>query len=315
MPVQSIDNLVQQARQALAQKELDEARDLYQQALAIRPTSPEVHYGLGTVHFLMNDLHKAAQHFKEVTRLDPSRAGAFINLGSVYYRLDQLDEAINVLRRGIQLDTRRAEGYYNLGVVYRQKGQLRLALQAYSEAVRLNPRLADAHLNLANVYAQMENYRQAVRYYEEALELRPGWENAEQGLANAQAALQASETTAEEPEAPEEEQPAALPAPSADLDRAVDPAAQGAALTVLHSATIESEAHGRQVLEILEREIEPAIKLLSSCLLLPDAPASDLDERMKRFVSAMTNLRGAQRSLETGLRRVQNLTEQLIQQG
>src|SRR5260370_1363901 len=85
-------------------------------ALSMKPDSPDVHYGLATVCFLVNDLPSAAYHFKEVTRLDPLRAGAHINLGAVYNRLDQVDEAIQVLRRGIQLDTHRAEGYYNLGL-------------------------------------------------------------------------------------------------------------------------------------------------------------------------------------------------------
>src|SRR5262249_25528266 len=135
MGFQSVETLCQQAKQALAERRLEQARQLYQQALTLRSNSPDTHYGLATVYFLLNDLPKAALHFKEVTRLDPARAGAYINLGSVYYRLDQLDEAIKVLRRGIQLDIHRAEGYYNLGVVYRQKGQLNLALQAYHEAV------------------------------------------------------------------------------------------------------------------------------------------------------------------------------------
>jgi Tfp pilus assembly protein PilF len=312
MVVQTVDNLCQQARAALSQRQLAEARDLYQQALTLQPKSADVHYGLGTVYFLMNDLHKAADHFKEVTRLDPPRAGAYINLGSVYYRLDRLDEAINVLRRGIQLDTRRAEGYYNLGVVYRQKGQLQLALQAYHEAVRINPRLGDAHLNLANIYRQMENYRQAAAHYEQALELHPGWENAEQGLAYARAALAATETPAEQPAA-EEEAAAPPPVANTNLDRSVDPTIHGAALSALHSVTVESEGHGRHLLEMLEKEIEPAIKLLSSAMLLPDGSTSELDERIRKFVSAMDNMRGAQRSLETCLKRIQTLTDQLLQ--
>ena len=55
---------------------------LYLQALGLRSDAPDVHYGLATVCFLLNDLTSAAYHFKEVTRLDPLRAGAFINLGA-----------------------------------------------------------------------------------------------------------------------------------------------------------------------------------------------------------------------------------------
>ena len=120
MVSESIESLCAKARQAVAQGDNEQARQLYMRALSMKPDAPDVHYGLATVCFLVNDLPSAAYHFKEVTRLDPLRAGAHINLGAVYNRLDQVDEAIQVLRRGIQLDTHRAEGYYNLGLAYRR---------------------------------------------------------------------------------------------------------------------------------------------------------------------------------------------------
>src|SRR5437879_7731122 len=111
---------------AVAQVDYETARQIYLQALGLKSDSPDVHYGLATVCFLLNDLTSAAYHFKEVTRLDPLRAGAYINLGAVYNRLDQMDDAIAALRRGIQLDHNKAEGYYNLGVAYRRQGQIDL---------------------------------------------------------------------------------------------------------------------------------------------------------------------------------------------
>src|SRR5207302_3477670 len=109
MAKESIDTLCQKAQRAIAEGDYDQARQLYLQALGLRSDAPDVHYGLATVCFLLNDLTSAAYHFKEVTRLDPLRAGAYINLGAVYNRLNQLDDAIPVLRRGIQLDANRAE--------------------------------------------------------------------------------------------------------------------------------------------------------------------------------------------------------------
>src|SRR4051812_36741764 len=122
MATPTIEGLCQQGQTALKQREWDKARQLFQQALAIRTDVPDVHNGLATVCFQMRDLPSAAHHFREVTRLDPLRAGAYINLGAVYNLLGQFDEAITALRRGIQLDGHLAEGYYNLGLVYKRKG-------------------------------------------------------------------------------------------------------------------------------------------------------------------------------------------------
>src|SRR5438874_11510699 len=192
MVSESVESLCHKARQAVAQGNHEDARQLYLQALGLKADAPDVHYGLATVCFLLNDLQSAAHHFREVTRLDPLRAGAHINLGAGYNRLDMVDDAIQVLRRGIQLDTHRAEGYYNLGLAYRRKRQLDLAIQAYHEAVRLSPRMADAHLNLANAYLDKGQYSLAVARYRHALEIRPHWEKAENGLEQAEAAMEAA---------------------------------------------------------------------------------------------------------------------------
>src|SRR6201997_3478209 len=139
MLTESVESLCGKARQAIAQGEPEQARQLYLQALGLRADSPDVHYGLATACFLLNDLESAAYHFKEVTRLDPLRPGAYINLGAVYNRLEEYNEAVHALRRGIQLDPHRAEGYYNLGLVYRNMKQPKLAVQAYIEATRIDP--------------------------------------------------------------------------------------------------------------------------------------------------------------------------------
>src|SRR5207244_1474771 len=102
MAKENVESLCKKAQLAVAQGRNDEAKQLFLQAMGLRSDAPDVHYGLATVHFLLNDLPSAAYHFKEVTRLDPLRAGAYINLGAVYNRLDLLDDACTALRRGIQ---------------------------------------------------------------------------------------------------------------------------------------------------------------------------------------------------------------------
>jgi Flp pilus assembly protein TadD len=320
MVSESVESLCHKARQAIAQGNHEEARQLYLQALGLKADSPDVHYGLATVCFLLNELPNAAYHFKEVTRLDPLRAGAYINLGAVYNRLDQVDEAIQVLRRGIQLDTHRAEGYYNLGLAYRRKKQIDLAIQAYHEATRLNPRMPDAHLNLANAYLDKGQYPQAVSHYKLSLEIRPNWEKALNGLTQAEAALEASRQSSAEAvsgaaaAAQREHSPEAGLAATAVLDpeRTVDPNLHSNLLTNLHRATIESENHGRSFLQVLEKEVEPAIKELSSCLLYPDTSVGELDECVKKFEAAMQSIRSAQRSLQSSVEQVRLTGERLL---
>ena len=86
----------------------------------------------------------------------------------------------------------------------------------------------------------------------------------------------------------------------------------GALLTLLHRATIESENHGRNFLQILEKEMEPAIKELSTVLLYSDKSITELDDCVKKFETAMHSIRSAQRSLQSSLEQVRASGEKLI---
>jgi tetratricopeptide (TPR) repeat protein len=310
---ESVESLCQRARQAIAQGQIEQARQVYLQALAVRSDAPDVHYGLATTCFLLNDLDSAAYHFKEVTRLDPLRPGAYINLGAVYNRLEEYEEAVKTLRRGIQLDPHRGEGYYNLGLVYKNMGQPHLAVQAYLEATRVDPRMVDAHYNLANLYLEMGRYKLSTTHYRHVLQLRPSWDKALNGLAQAEAAQAAAEprppATSTSPATP---LPPTAPAESEDLARSIDPTIHGELLAALHHASIDSEAHGKQFLQILEHQIEPAIKDLSTRLLGIESTGPDLGHVIKMFEDALENMRKVQQDLQGSIERVRTVGDQLL---
>jgi cytochrome c-type biogenesis protein CcmH/NrfG len=311
---ETVEDLCHNARQAIAQGQIEQARQWYLQALALRSDVPDVHYGLATACFLLNDLDSAAYHFKEVTRLDPLRPGAYINLGAVYNRLEEYDEAVQTLRRGIQLDPHRAEGYYNLGLVYRNMGKPNLAVQAYLEATRVDPRMVDAHFNLGNLYLEIGRHQLALSHYKKVLQLRPNWDKALNAVAQAEKALGIThQTPSEISEAP---RVLASEIPPPNLDRLVDPVVHGELLTILHHATIDSENQGREFLQLIEHEVEPAIKDLSNRLLGTGNPSpggrAELNQCIHRFETAIANMRSAHRELESSIQKMRSLGEQIL---
>ncbi len=310
-PVNQIEKLCQRARQAFAARDWQKAKQVYLQALGLKSDVPDVHYGLATVYFQLRELTSAAHHFKEVTRLDPLRAGAYINLGAVLNLLQQYDDAIVALRRGLQLDATRVEGYYNLGLVYRRKGELDLAIAAYKEALRINPRMADAHLNLANIYFEKEQYRLALAHYEQAQQLRPGWEKPTEGIAQIKALTGGSLKPLSSSAMPQPAAPATAPAaaPTADLRRSVDPAIHGDFLAGLNQAAQEAEDGGTLFVQILLKEVEPAIKELSSCLLYSNRSRTELEECISKFETAIEHMRTAQQVIHGRLVQVREQSE------
>lgn len=311
---ESVESLSQKAQQAVAKGEAEQARQYYLQALAIRSDLPNVHYGLATVCYMLNDLTGAAYHFKEVTRLDTVRAGAYINLGAVYNKLDQLDEAISALRRGIQLDLNRAEGYYNLGLVYRRKGQIDLAIQAYREATRVKKNMPDAHYNLANLYLEKGNHNLALLHYQHAFEQRPNWEKAQHGLEQVRQLLQEDETPNTRPIEREDSEPDDEPTQHLlDPDRTVDPYVHGTMLTDLHHATKDSEQLCRDLVQLLQAEIEPALKVLSGCLLHTNQSSLELDQSVQKVETAILHMSNTEKKLQKSVDKIRVAGDQLLQ--
>jgi tetratricopeptide (TPR) repeat protein len=308
MPNDSLELLRHKAHEALARGQHQEARQIYQQALGYNSESPDIHYGVATVCFLLSDLPSAMYHFKEVIRLDPLRAGAYINLGAVYNRLGQYEISLVTLRRGIQLDSNRAEGYYNLALVHKQLGQLDMAINAYREAIRLNARMYDAHYNLGNIFLEKEQYALAIAHYRHALELRPDWEKGRAAL-EAVLAAQAAHLDSGDTKAPE-----SPPQPGIKLDpgRVIDPHIHGNYLRELHDVVIETDEHSQAMLEFLLREVDAAIRDLSICILTPKDPKHNLDYQLRRFDAVVSQLQQLQEALQKRMLRAKLLGEQIM---
>jgi Tfp pilus assembly protein PilF len=303
-----LELLRQKAHEALSRGQHQEARQIYEQALGYNSESPDIHYGIATVCFLLSDLNSAVYHFKEVIGLDPLRAGAYINLGAVYNRLGQYEVSLTTLRRGIQLDSNRAEGYYNLALVHKQLGQLDMAINAYREAIRLNARMYDAHYNLGNIFLEKGQYALAIAHYRHALELRPDWEKGRVAL-EAVLAEQAAQLEGDAAKAPA---PAAQPGFKLDPRRVIDPHVHGNYLRELHDIVIDTDEHSQAMLEFLLKEVEAAIRDLSICILTPMDPKHNLDDQIRRFDAVVSQLHQLQEALQKRVLRAKLLGEQIM---
>jgi hypothetical protein len=82
--------------------------------------------------------------------------------------------------------------------------------------------------------------------------------------------------------------------------------------TLNQSATVTQDV-GEQFERILTAEVEPAIKDLSSCLLYPDGPGSELDACIARFEAALQRVRAAQGHLHGHLAKLRQLSEHFPQ--
>ena len=120
--------------------ELQDAADLYERSLALRP-SAEAHTFLGWVRSLVGDLQGAIEECERAIGTDPTFGNPYNDIGAYLIELERLDDAVPWLQKALESARYRCYFYAhtNLGRVYMAKGQAHLARRHLEEALRLNP--------------------------------------------------------------------------------------------------------------------------------------------------------------------------------
>jgi tetratricopeptide (TPR) repeat protein len=211
------------------------------------------------------------------------------------------------LRRGLQLDSNRAEGYYNLGLVHRAMGQLELAINAYREAVRLNPRMYDAHYNLGNIFLEKEQLALAIVHYRSALEIRPDWQKGRNALAVAVAQQKGREGS----DRAGDSGPPTPTSSQLDPSRMLDANDHGKLLRELHDTIVDTDAKSQALLELLQKQVEEAIRELSICILTPKDQKYNLEDQIQRFDEVMTQLQEIQSTMQKRVMKAKLIGEQI----
>lgn len=138
-PVESLQDLMDKAKEAQLAGKLDQAADLYGAALRIRPRWAPAEYGLGQIATIQKNYQEAVELFSQALRDDPSLVNAYLFRGIALFNLQKPDQALPSLER-----------FY-----------------------RLRPNDPEIRFFLAGTYNALENHSKAAEYYVAQLEVTP----------------------------------------------------------------------------------------------------------------------------------------------
>jgi tetratricopeptide (TPR) repeat protein len=165
--------LLNEARAALALKQLDRAGTKYSSVLDIDPTNIVALSSMGAIRYQQNRYDDAEDYLRKAVAEAPNDAETRSLLGVVFYRKGLTEDSFNELTRAVALDPHNAEAHNYLGIVLSQKGWAAAGEQEIRRAIEINPQYADAHFNLAITYAKQRtpNVELAKYHYRKALDL------------------------------------------------------------------------------------------------------------------------------------------------
>jgi tetratricopeptide (TPR) repeat protein len=152
---------------------LDQAQQLYQEVLAVRPDHADALHLLGVVAYQRGDHARAAQWITAAIARNPGAATYHANLAEVYRALGQRDQAAACGRTALRLKPNHAEAANNLGTVLLEHGQVEEAAELFRVALRTRPTFALACNNLGNALRLLGRTDEALAHFRRAVELDP----------------------------------------------------------------------------------------------------------------------------------------------
>lgn len=152
-----------------------------QQAAALDPKLPLVHYLLGEFYLYKSDVQKAIDEFELEQKLNPGYAGTYDRLGDSYTRVGKYDEAERALQRAILLDATATGPYILMGKVLVKKKDFASATTYLEKALRMDPSNYISHHLMGEAYRGLGREADAERELKRAEELQSAQESKPQG--------------------------------------------------------------------------------------------------------------------------------------
>lgn len=164
---------IEQGDNFLGDDNVDQAIQIYRQAVKAFPNSSQAHERLGKALSLAGQLADAKRADQKAIELDPLNARAHGNLGWILGMQKKYHQAIQEERIAIHLDPSIASSHLTLALALASIGNYDAALEANREAIRLEPENVKAYINHAATLGRRGNYPEAIETYNMALQLNP----------------------------------------------------------------------------------------------------------------------------------------------
>lgn len=209
---EAADRLIAEGNRAEDSGKLQQACELYRQAVALAPQYPKAHVNLGIALEAMGDSPAAIRAYEQALAIDPAHPAANYNLGKLLHAHRDLLRAESLLTRALQSRPDFPDARIVLALVHVSQGRLAHAATELEAALRLRPddfgalfhyagtlralnRLdearevlkraiamdrnnADAHAALSDVLVALGDTTGAAAELEVVLQHRPDWADA-----------------------------------------------------------------------------------------------------------------------------------------
>lgn len=178
------EKLLADAARAHQGGQLEKAKELYLQILAVDAEHEKSLFGLGLLAYQVGRFDAAATLIGKAAEKDRQNAVYHSSLGLALQGQRRFDEALAAFQHALELQPDHAEAHFNLGTLWLEQGKVEEARGAFERSLAIRPDSAEAHINLGNIFWKEGKLREAQSCYARAVDLRPDRPEAHNNLGN-----------------------------------------------------------------------------------------------------------------------------------
>jgi eukaryotic-like serine/threonine-protein kinase len=151
----------------------EEARQVFEKAIAADPRNHEAYQGLAGAHLGLKDYAKAEATYRKAIAMRPADWTGYKALGLFYYERESYEKAAEQFGRVVELTPDNSQGFVNLGAAEAGRENWTAAERAWLRALALEPKSAGTLSNLGKIYLDRGETARAIKMYRESLDINP----------------------------------------------------------------------------------------------------------------------------------------------
>ncbi|KAK9952285.1 hypothetical protein ABG768_018135 [Culter alburnus] len=160
---------------------LEEADQLYRQAISMRPDFKQAYISRGELLLKMNKPSEAKDAYLRALELDHTNADLWYNLAIVNIEMKDPSEALRNFNRALDLNPRHKLALFNSALLMQESGEAKFRPEAnrrFLTYVKEEPDDANGYFNLGMLAMDANENEEAEHWMREAIRLQPGFRSA-----------------------------------------------------------------------------------------------------------------------------------------
>ncbi|CAH2277685.1 transmembrane and TPR repeat-containing 3 [Pelobates cultripes] len=160
---------------------LEEADQLYRQAISMRPDFKQAYISRGELLLKMNKPLEAKEAYMKALELDGMNADLWYNLAIVYIELKDPNEALRNFNQALELNHKHKLALFNSALLMQESGNIRLRPEAKKRLlsyIEEEPHDANGYFNLGMLAMDEKNDFESETWMKKAIQLQPGFRSA-----------------------------------------------------------------------------------------------------------------------------------------